>query len=147
VIGGSKRILPTNVYRWDPGGHLDIVVTGNQVRDWNGVCFSPDYKTLHVIGIGKGPGNGGNKSVYAFDVAGSKTSGMRVLTDMKVDGVQCGPNGMHADVFGNLWISSAAAPGYADVLVFTPEGKLSGVFACGKSASTWRSADRSVTGC
>lgn len=51
---------------------------------------------------------------------------MRIFTDMKVDGVQCGPDGMRADTFGNLWISSNAPLGYAGVLMFTPDGKLLG---------------------
>ena len=129
VIGGSKRELPTNVYRWDPSGRLDVVVTEDQLQDPNGLCFSPDYKTLYVISTGRGPGDkgqGGTRSVYAFDVADGKTSGMRVFTDMKVDGVQCGPDGMRADVFGNLWISSSAPLGYAGVLMFAPDGKLLG---------------------
>jgi gluconolactonase len=45
---------------------------------------------------------------------------------MKVDGVQCGPDGMRADTFGNLWCSSNAPLGYAGVLVFSSEGKLLG---------------------
>jgi len=129
VIGGAKRALPTNVYRWDPSGRLDVVVSEDQLQDPNGICFAPDYKTLYVISTGKGPGDtgtGGTRSVYAFDVAGNKTSGMRVFTDMKVDGVQCGPDGMRADVFGNMWISSSAPLGYAGVLVFAPDGKLIG---------------------
>src|ERR1700727_279794 len=44
-----KRELPTNCYRWDPMGKLDIVVTEDQVQDPNGICFSPDYKKLYVI--------------------------------------------------------------------------------------------------
>ncbi len=55
----GKRELPTNVYRWDPSGKLDIVVTEEQVPDPNGLCFSPDYKKLYVISTGKGPGDTG----------------------------------------------------------------------------------------
>jgi len=36
------------------------------------------------------------------------------------------PDGMRADVTGNLWCSSNAPLGYAGVLVFTPAGKLIG---------------------
>jgi len=82
-----------------------------------------------VISTGKGPGDtgsGGTRSIYAFEVNGTKLSGKRVLTDMKVDGVQCGPDGMRADTFGNLWCSSNAPLGYAGVLVFSSEGKLLG---------------------
>jgi gluconolactonase len=129
VIGGKKRELPGNVYRWDPTGRLDVVVTEGQLPDPNGLCFSPDFKTLYVISTGKGPGDqgsGGANDVFAFDVQGTKLGGMRRFTDMMVDGVKCGPDGMRADVFGNLWISSNTVLGYSGVLVFTPEGKLLG---------------------
>ena len=45
---------------------------------------------------------------------------------MMLDGIKCGPDGMRADVFGNLWISSNAPLGYAGVLCFTKEAKLIG---------------------
>jgi gluconolactonase len=129
VIGGRKRELPTNTYRWDPSGRLDVVVPGDQVPDPNGICFSPDYKTLYLISTGKGPGDsgdGGKGVIYAFDVQGQKLANQRVFTDMTVDGVHCGPDGMRADVSGNLWCSSNAPLGYAGVLVFNAQGKLIG---------------------
>ncbi|MBV9248715.1 MAG: SMP-30/gluconolactonase/LRE family protein, partial [Acetobacteraceae bacterium] len=129
VIGGKKRELPTAVYRWDPGGRLDVVITEDQLADPNGICFSPDYKTLYVISTGKGPGDtgaGGDGSIRAFDVQDAKASNGRIFTDMVVDGVKCGPDGMRADVFGNLWCSSNAPLGYAGVLVFNSAGKLIG---------------------
>ena len=52
--------------------------------------------------------------------------GLRLFTDMMLDGIKCGPDGMRADVFGNLWISSNAPLGYAGVLCFTKEAKLIG---------------------
>ena len=129
VIGGKKRELPNSVYRWDPSGRLDVVVTEDQLPDPNGICFSPDYKTLYVISTGKGPGDtgpGGDGNVFAFDVQGTKLAGMRRFTDMTVDGVKCNPDGMRADVSGNLWLSSSAVLGYSGVLVLTPAGKLLG---------------------
>ena len=36
------------------------------------------------------------------------------------------PDGMRADVYGNLWISANAPLGYAGVLCFTPQAKLLG---------------------
>jgi gluconolactonase len=129
VIGGRKRELPNSVYRWDPSGRLDVVVTEDQLPDPNGICFSPDYTTLYVISTGKGPGDkgaGGGGNIFAFDVQGTKLGGMRRFTDMMVDGVKCGPDGMRADVFGNLWISSNTVLGYAGVVVLTATGKLLG---------------------
>ena len=46
---GGKRELPTNVYRADPSGRLDVVVTEDQIPDPNGLVFSPDYKKLYLI--------------------------------------------------------------------------------------------------
>src|ERR1700733_4854917 len=129
ALGGSKRELPNSVYRWDPSGRLDVVVTEDQLPDPNGICFSPDYKTLYVISTGKGPGDkgaGGGGNIFAFDVQGTKLGGMRRFTDMMVDGVKCGPDGMRADVFVNLWISSNTVLGYAGVVVLTATGKLLG---------------------
>jgi gluconolactonase len=129
VIGGKTRALPNAVYRWDPSGRLDVVVPEDQLPDPNGLCFAPDYKTLYVISTGRGPGDrgpGGKGVVFQFDVQDGKLSTMRPFTDMMVDGIHCGPDGMRADVFGNLWISSNAVLGYSGVLVFSPEGKLLG---------------------
>jgi gluconolactonase len=128
LVGGVKQVLPTNCYRWDPSGRLDVVVAGDQVPDPNGICFSPDYKTLYVISTGPGPGQtvGGKGNVFAFDVQGEKLANMRQFTDCIVDGVHCGPDGMRADRAGNLWISSSAPLGYSGVTVWNAAGKLLG---------------------
>jgi gluconolactonase len=129
ALGGTKRELSTNVYRLDQSGKLTVVITEDHLPDPNGLCFSPDYKTLYVISTGRGPGDagpGGQRVVYAFDVKGATLASQRLFTDMMLDGVKCGPDGIRADVYGNLWISSNAPLGYAGVLVFTPAGKLLG---------------------
>ncbi len=132
-IGGQTRQLPTNTYRWDPSGALDIVADESMVPDPNGICFSPDYKTLYIISTGKGPGDtgpGGQGIIFAFDVVGTgrgtQLQNQRVFTDMMVDGVHCGPDGMRADVYGNLYCGSNTVLGYAGVIVFDSTGKLLG---------------------
>ena len=128
----GRRELPTNVYRWDPAGRLDIVVTEDQLPDPNGLAFSPDYKRLYVISTGKGPGDqgaGGKGDVHVFEVgADNRLSGQRLFTDCMVDGIKCGPDGMRCDVQGNVWISSNAGRnvGYSGVTVWNAEGKLLG---------------------
>lgn len=129
AIGGQKRELPASVYRWDPSGRLDRVVSEDTLPDPNGICFSPDYKTLYVASTGKGPGEagpGGRGVLFAYDVQGQGLGPGRIFTDMMVDGVHCGPDGMRADVHGNLWCSSNAPLGYAGVVVFNAQGKLIG---------------------
>jgi gluconolactonase len=127
-----KRELPTNVYRWDASGKLEVVVTEEQVPDANGILFSPDHKKLYVISTGKGPGDtgpGGKGVIYVFDVGvDNKLSNQKLFTDCVVDGVKCGPDGMRCDVNGNVWCSSNAgrAIGYSGVTVWSPEGKLIG---------------------
>ena len=131
-IGDARRELPTNCYRWDPSGRVDLVVSEDQVPDPNGLCFSPDYKKLYVASTGKGPGDtgpGGQGELYVFDVGSdNKLSNPQLFSDFMIDGVKCGPDGLRADVHGNLWVSSNAgrAVGYNGVTVWTPEGTLIG---------------------
>jgi gluconolactonase len=131
-IGTSRRELPTNCYRIDPSGRVDLVVTEDQVPDPNGLCFSPDYKKLYVASTGKGPGDrgpGGKGEIYVFDVGSdNKTSNRQLFSDMMIDGVKCGPDGVRCDVDGNVWASSNAgrAVGYSGVTVWTPDRKLIG---------------------
>src|SRR5579871_1616941 len=128
----GKRELPTNVYRVDPSGRIDIVVTEQQLPDPNGLAFSPDYKRLYVVSTGKGPGDsgpGGKGDVHVFDVgADNKLSNQRQFSDFMIDGVKCGPDGIRCDVNGNVWCSSNArrVVGYSGVTVWSPEGKLLG---------------------
>ena len=49
------------------GRKLEVVIPEDQLPDPNGICFSPDYKTLYVISTSKGPGDtgpGGGRPKY-----------------------------------------------------------------------------------
>ncbi|MGA9866733.1 MAG: SMP-30/gluconolactonase/LRE family protein [Acetobacteraceae bacterium] len=128
LTGGLKRELPGSTYRWDPSGQLTMVVPGSQVPDPNGICFSPDYKTLYLISTGPGPGDttGGKGVIYAFDVQGGSLANMRLFSDCMVDGVHCGPDGVRVDRAGNLWVGSNAPLGYCGVTVWNQQAKLIG---------------------
>jgi gluconolactonase len=131
-VGTSVRELPTNVYRADPSGRLDIVVNEDQVPDPNGLCFSPDYRKLYVVSTGKGPGDvgpGGMGNMYVFDVGDdNRLSNQQLFSDFVINGVKSGPDGVRADVDGNLWCSSNAGRnvGYSGVTVWTPQAQLIG---------------------
>jgi len=128
----GKRELPTNCYRIDPSGRVDLVVTEEQVPDPNGLAFSPDFKKLYVCSTGKGPGDtgaGGKGDVHVFDVgADNKLSNQKLFSDCMIDGVKCGPDGVRCDVSGHVWLSSNAgrAVGYNGVTIWSPAGKLVG---------------------
>ncbi|WOH83530.1 SMP-30/gluconolactonase/LRE family protein [Bradyrhizobium sp. BEA-2-5] len=128
----GRRELPTNCYRIDPSGRIDLVVTEDQVPDPNGLCFSLDYKKLYIASTGKGPGDtgpGGKGEIFVFDVGSdNKLSNLKRFSDCVIDGVKCGPDGLRCDVNGNLWASSNAgrSVGYSGVTVWSPEGKLLG---------------------
>ena len=131
-FGAYKRELPTACYRVDKNGTITQVLTEEQVPDPNGLCFSPDYKKLYVISTGQGPGDtiaGGKGDMWVFDVgADNKLSNGKLFSDFMVNGVKCGPDGVRADVDGNLWCSSNAgrAVGFSGVTVYNPQGKLIG---------------------
>jgi gluconolactonase len=131
-IGRWRRVLPTNVYRLDPSGRLDVVITEEQVPDPNGLCFSPDHRRLYVASTGKGPGDrgpGGKGDIHVFDVGSdNRLSNGRRFTDCVVDGVNCNSDGLRCDVEGNVWASANAGRnvGYSGVTVWSPEGRLIG---------------------
>ena len=131
-IGDAVREMETATYRVDPSGTVTRVAPESEVPDPNGLCFSPDQKRLYIASTGKGPGDqgpGGEGKVFVYDVNDDGTlSNYAEFSDMMVDGVKCGPDGMSTDVNGNLWCSSNAgrSVGYSGVTVWSPEGELLG---------------------
>jgi gluconolactonase len=124
-VSDATQELPTQVYRLDPSGRLDVVIADDGVPNPNGLCFSHDYKRLYVASTGPA----GKGDIHVLDVGSdNRLSNQRVFTDCKVDGVHCGPDGVRCDVFGNLWSSSNAGRnvGYNGVTVWAPDGKLLG---------------------
>jgi gluconolactonase len=119
--GTLKRELSCNVYRVDPSGRMDLVITEQDLGSVpNGIAFSPDYKKVYIVARG---------GIVVSNVgADNKISAPVVFSNFTVDGVRCGPDGMRADVDGNLWCGSNAGNnvGYSGVTVHSPEGKMIG---------------------
>src|SRR5437870_11501462 len=84
-VGTMKRELPTNVYRVDTSGRIEIVISEEQLPDPNGLAFAPDYKKLYVISTGPGPGDtgpGGKRDMHVFDVGADHTlSNQQLFSD------------------------------------------------------------------
>ena len=133
-IGVAEDLVPFLPGPMDVGQQVEgpQVAGEDLVPDPNGLCFSPDHKKMYIISTGQGPGDtiaGGKGDMHVFDVTSdNKLSNGRLFSDFMVDGVKCGPDGVRADVDGNLWCSSNAgrAVGYSGVTVWNPQGKLIG---------------------
>ena len=120
-VGGLKRDLPTNVYRVDASGRVTLVIDQDGLGSSpNGIAFSPDYKRLYVVARG---------GVVMGEIS-SRNDVPKVapFSNFMIDGVRCGPDGIRADVHGNLWCSSNAGNnvGYSGVTVHSPEGTVLG---------------------
>ena len=119
--GTLTRELSSNVYRVDPSARIDMVISEQDLGSaGNGIAFSPDFKKVYIVARGG--------VVVANVGADNKISAPTVFSNFMVDGVRCGPDGIRADVYGNLWCGSNAGNniGYSGVTVHSPDGKMIG---------------------
>ncbi len=117
------------VYRIDPDGGIHRIIT--DAGKPNGVCVSPDQKTLYVVSNDNGttaigrlpkeaPVHKGRMALLAYDLAADGTAKFRkVLVDYAP---QDGPDGMVCDAEGNLYVAVRAEtrPGIG---VYSPTGE------------------------
>jgi gluconolactonase len=117
------------VYRIDTDGSIHRIIT--DAGKPNGVCVSPDQKTLYVVtndngsfGIGRLPKEAplakGWMALLAYDLHADGTAKYRkVLVDYAP---QDGPDGLCSDVEGNLYVAvrDETRPG---IRVYNPAGK------------------------
>jgi gluconolactonase len=117
------------VYRIDDDLKVTRVLTQKEVQRPNGIAITPDDKTLYVVDSHPKPG--GNRKIWAFDVAkdGSLET-QRLVYDF---GKGRGGDGMKLDMDGNLWVAAGISvtrgPGETldnppGVYVISPQGKL-----------------------
>jgi gluconolactonase len=119
------------VYRIDPDGAVTRFLSQPEIERPNGLALTPNGKTLYVVDSHSRPG--GNRKVWAFDVADDGTPGRRRLVfDF---GRGRGGDGLRLDERGNLWVaagivfprhSGETADVPPGVYVLTPEGRLLG---------------------
>jgi gluconolactonase len=117
------------VYRIDTDGSIHRIIT--DAGKPNGVCISPDQKTLYVVsndngttGIGRLPKDApvlkGRMALLAYDLAADGTAKFRkVLVDYAP---QDGPDGLVVDVEGNVYVAvrDETRPG---IRIYSPDGK------------------------
>jgi gluconolactonase len=119
------------VYRIDPDGRVTRVLSQPEIERPNGIAIAPDRKTLYVVDSHPRPG--GNRKIWAFDVAADGAVGnKRLVYDF---GKGRGGDGLRLDVQGNLWVAAGIltprGPGETTdvppgVYVISPQGKLLG---------------------
>ena len=106
--GEDRHILEQDaeaVYRIDPGGAVVRVLAQPAIERPNGLAITPDDRTLYVIDSHPRPG--GNRKIWAFDVAEDGSLGrQRLVFDF---GKGRGGDGMRLDTRGNLWVAAGIA--------------------------------------
>src|SRR5437764_11872296 len=111
--------LPFRVYRLDPATKQMTIAVGDMKRP-NGLAFSPDENLLYVIDT-PGPGQ---RTIQVYDVVenGTKTANRREFNSAEPGG----SDGMRVDTKGNLWCGWSGGEAEDGVVVFAPDGKMSG---------------------
>jgi gluconolactonase len=116
-VGSDPREIDTeSVYRVDP----DMTVTQiiSDVTRPNGICISPDMKTLYLADSPQAPK--GKRLLLSYPLSDDGTVGKKkVLHDF---GADRGIDGMCLDIKGNLY-ATAGKEKTGGVYVFTADGK------------------------
>ena len=122
------------VYRRDPDGSIHRIITDSGKS--NGVCVSPDQKTLYVVSNDNGwlaieresngvtaqslPLRKGLMALMAYDLA---PDGSAKFRKMLVNyGEKDGPDGLVVDTEGNLYVAVRSEDRHG-ICVYSPDGK------------------------
>ena len=132
--GTDRSHLEMNVegvYRIDGDNKVTRILTQKEIQRPNGIAITPDDKILYVIDSHPMPG--GNRKIWAFDVANDGAlEKQRLVYDF---GKGRGGDGMRLDTKGNLWVAAGISvkrgPGESldnppGIYVISPQGKLLG---------------------
>ena len=113
--------LPTSVYHIDAQSNRLTKLT-DEIQKPNGLCFSPDYRTLYVADTAPTHYPNEKAKVIAWDVQNNGTR----LTNRRVFATQETGfhDGIRADVDGNVWCATGfGGEGVDGVHVYAPDGK------------------------
>jgi len=113
----GEILLKEAVYRIDPTTGEVALVT-DEIDKPNGLCFSHDYTQLFVADTGPG-------DIKVWDVVDGETlANGDVFSDMVFDGLHVGPDGLRADIDGNIWSSGGWVGDEGNgVHIFAPNGE------------------------
>ncbi len=113
----GELFLKPAVYRVDATTTEVALVTAEPDHP-NGLCFTPNYKQMYVVDTGA------PRDIKIYDVSnGPRLAKGRQFTDMRLEGVRVGPDGLRVDINGNVWAAAGwAGPGYDGVHILAPDG-------------------------
>ncbi|RIK44944.1 MAG: gluconolactonase [Chloroflexi bacterium] len=113
----GEIFLKEAVYRIDPDGTVEMVT--DEVDKPNGLCFSHDYTKLYVVDTGA------PRDIKVWDVVDETTlENGQQFSNMTFDGTSVGPDGVRADIDGNIWASGGwTGDGFNGVHIFAPDGE------------------------
>jgi len=110
--------LKQGVYRID-GASGEIALMTDELAGPNGLCFTPDERTLYIVESRSTP----HRRVWAYDIVGNKLGERRLHLDANGPGAF---DGIRCDEDGNLWCGWGTGPELDGVMVFDPQGKAIG---------------------
>ena len=122
-----RPFIKEAVYRIDAGSG-QVTKVADQPFKPNGLCFSPDYRTLYVADTGASHYPEAQRIIWAFDVDGPRLRNPRTFANMALEGRSGMADGIRTDERGNLWSSAGwVGEGYDGVHVFAPNGERIGL--------------------
>lgn len=95
----AEQELPCNVYRVDPGGRIEAVITDMACP--NGLAFSPDERLLYVADTGR-MFSDDPQHISVYDMVGGRPANGRLFHTIAPG---CA-DGIRLDTEGNLWSSA-----------------------------------------
>ena len=122
----ESEIGAANVYRFDPATD-ELSVAADDFERPNGICFSPDERTLYVSDTSISHDADGHRHIRAFDVVdGQRLANGRVFAVIEPgasDGFRC-------DQDGNVWTSAGDG-----VHCYTPQAERLGIIRVPEAVS------------
>lgn len=117
-----RPFIKEAVYRID-GQTGEVTKVADEPVKPNGLCFSPDYRTLYVADTGATHYPEAQRIIWAFDVDGPRLRNPRTFASMEFEGRTGLADGIRTDEHGNLWSSAGwVGDGYDGVHIFAPNG-------------------------
>ena len=117
-----RPFIKEAIYRIDAQSG-QVAKVADAVFKPNGLCFSPDYRTLYFADTGRSHYPDAASQIWAYDVDGPRLTNPRRFAEMTLDGRTGMVDGIRCDEAGNVWGAMGwVGEGYDGVHVFAPDG-------------------------